>query len=271
MPAAWVEGCGPATNQGLALQYPDDDGDLFVDVDCQRITGSYDPNDKSAQPEGYGPEHFIAPNTDLSYQIRFQNTGTDTAFTVVVLDTLSAHLQAEAVRPGASSHRYDFAVIDGNVLRFRFDHILLPDSNVNEPASHGFVKFRVPQQVDNPDGTVIENSAAIYFDFNDPIITNTTFHTIGDHFILVQTNDPAGAAQLRVYPNPAASVAIFELPVQSDRAMFELTDQLGRTIRSDVFSGVQYRFERGQLPAGVYFYKIMMDNQAVYSGKVLLR
>ncbi len=266
-----VEGCGGINTPGLVTQFSLNTPNPFEISDCQQNVGSFDPNDKQAFPRGYGNQHLIEANNDIEYLIRFQNTGTDTAFTVVVLDTLSAHLQAEAVRPGASSHRYDFAVIDGNVLRFRFDHILLPDSNVNEPASHGFVKFRVPQQVDNPDGTVIENSAAIYFDFNDPIITNTTFHTIGDHFILVQTNDPAGAAQLRVYPNPAASVAIFELPVQSDRAMFELTDQLGRTIRSDVFSGVQYRFERGQLPAGVYFYKIMMDNQAVYSGKVLLR
>lgn len=266
-----LEGCGGINIPGLVTQFSLNTPEPFETTDCLENIGSFDPNDKQAFPRGFGNQHLIEANTDLEYLIRFQNTGTDTAFTVVVLDTLSAHLEATSVRPGASSHPYDFAVLDGNVLRFRFDHILLPDSNVNEPASHGFIKFRASQQPDNPIGTLIENRAAIYFDFNEPVLTNTTFHTIGDHFIMVQTDDPAGATPIRVYPNPSASVAIFEMPGQTDRAVFHLTDGLGRSLRSDIFSGKQYRFERGSLPAGVYFYKIMMNNQAAYSGKVLLR
>lgn len=55
---------------------------------------------------------------------------------------------------------------------------MLPDSNVNEAASHGFTSFRVKQVPNLPVGTLIENSAAIYFDFNAPVITNTSWHTI---------------------------------------------------------------------------------------------
>lgn len=266
-----VEGCGGLNNPGLVTQLVFNTPNPFEATDCLENVGAFDPNDKQAFPRGYGNQHLLEANTDIEYLIRFQNTGTDTAFNVVILDTLSAHLDAQKVRPGVSSHRYDFAVIDGNILRFRFDNILLPDSNVNEPASHGFVKFRVPQQPDNPDGTVIENSAAIYFDFNDPIITNTTFHTIGDHFILVKTDDPAGISPLRVYPNPAATVAVFELPHVADRAVFELSDRLGRNIRADVFSGTQYRFERGTLPAGVYLYRIVEAGSVKFAGKVLLK
>lgn len=266
-----VEGCGGLNNPGLVTQLVFNTPNPFEATDCLENVGAFDPNDKQAFPRGYGNQHLLEANTDIEYLIRFQNTGTDTAFNVVILDTLSAHLDAQKVRPGVSSHRYDFAVIDGNILRFRFDNILLPDSNVNEPASHGFVKFRVPQQPDNPDGTVIENSAAIYFDFNDPIITNTTFHTIGDHFILVKTDDPAGISPLRVYPNPAATVAVFELPHVADRAVFELSDRLGRNIRADVFSGSQYRFERGTLPTGVYLYRIVEAGSVKFAGKVLLK
>ena len=266
-----VEGCGGLNTPGLVTQFSLNTPDPFETTDCQQNVGSFDPNDKQAFPRGYGSQHLLEANTDIEYLIRFQNTGTDTAFTVVILDTLSAHLDARKVRPGAASHRYDFALLDGNVLRFRFDNILLPDSNVNEPASHGFIKFRVPQQPDNPDGTFIENSAAIYFDFNDPVITNTTFHTIGDHFILVKTDNPLGAAPLAVFPNPAASVAIFQLPDPAERAVFELSDRLGQSLRTDVFSGNQYRFERGVLPAGVYLYKVSIAGKAAYTGKVLLK
>ncbi|MCB0535233.1 MAG: hypothetical protein KDD14_23705, partial [Saprospiraceae bacterium] len=211
--ATALEGCGGLNTPGLVTIFPMNGANPFQTRDCRQNIGSYDPNDKQAFPSGYGNEHFVKANTDLEYLIRFQNTGTDTAFTVVVVDTLSPLLDISAVRPGAGSHPYDFAVLEGNVLRFKFSNIMLPDSNVNEPASHGFVKFRVAQMPDLADGKRIENSAAIYFDFNDPVITNTTFHTIGDHFILVNTDaGPKGLPPLRVYPNPAVDAVNFEIP-----------------------------------------------------------
>ena len=66
---------------------------------------------------------------------------------------------------------------------FIFNNIQLPDSNVNEPASHGFVKFKINQRANNPLGTVIENKAGIYFDFNEAVITNSTHHVLGENFV----------------------------------------------------------------------------------------
>ncbi|MBV6441277.1 MAG: hypothetical protein EPGJADBJ_02959 [Saprospiraceae bacterium] len=265
-----VEGCGGLNQTGLVTLFSFNTPDPFEAIDCQENVGSFDPNDKRAYPKGYGAEHFVEANTDLEYHIRFQNTGTDTAFTVVVLDTLSQHLDATTVRPGASSHEYNFAVLEGNVLRFRFDHILLPDSNVNEKASHGFVKFRVAQNSDNPDGTRIENRAAIYFDFNDPVLTNTTFHTIGDHFIVVKTDEPGNEA-LRVYPNPTAGTVFFEIPEAAPNNRFQLTDNHGKTVMVTDFSGKTFRFEKGQLPPGVYFFRITSGSGGNFSGKVILK
>jgi uncharacterized repeat protein (TIGR01451 family) len=63
---------------------------LVVD---EPVTGSHDPNAKSVIPEGIGSAGFISPeDTVLFYTIHFQNDGTDTAFTVVLIDTLSANL-----------------------------------------------------------------------------------------------------------------------------------------------------------------------------------
>ena len=181
MPSATVEGCNPMSGNlslGFVTQYPMDDGNHFVDVDCQINVGSYDPNAKSVYPAGYFSQNFISDEDELEYHIQFQNTGTDTAFTVVLRDTLSEYLDPTSVRVGVSSHPYTFEIIEGGVLKFTFENILLPDSTTNLEASNGFVRFEVDQKEGNAPGTVINNRAGIYFDFNAPIITNTIFNTI---------------------------------------------------------------------------------------------
>jgi uncharacterized repeat protein (TIGR01451 family) len=179
---ATVEGCRatPLTplSIGYVTQFPEDDGDPFVSIDCHENQGSFDPNDKLGLPKGIGNQHFIDEGTEINYLIRFQNTGTDTAFTVVVRDTLSAFLDPTTVHLGASSHNVDFDIVEGKILKFSFKNILLVDSFRNAAASQGFVKFLVKLKKDIPFGSKIENQAAIYFDFNKPILTNKTFHTL---------------------------------------------------------------------------------------------
>jgi hypothetical protein len=77
-----------------------------------------------------------------------------------------------------ASHDYDFTINDGREMEWTFNNILLPDSTTNEIESHGFIKFTVNQIPNLAEGVILENTAAIYFDFNDPIITNTSQHTI---------------------------------------------------------------------------------------------
>ncbi|MCC6411324.1 MAG: T9SS type A sorting domain-containing protein [Saprospiraceae bacterium] len=270
--AAALEGCGGVNTPGLVNAFTLNTPNPFVALDCTQSSAALDPNDKQGFPTGAGAEHFIRENTGIDYMIRFQNTGTDTAFTVVVLDTLSAHLDVASVRPGAASHEYEFAVIDGNVLRFRFNNILLPDSNVNEAASHGFIRFSIEQQPDNPDGTVIYNKAAIYFDFNAPIITNTTFHTIGEPLVTVSVDPKPGVQNLRVYPNPAGDGPVtFAFDNNLNDARFELVNQLGQTVRSQTFTGDRFQFERSTLGEGMYHFVIRENGAVVYTGTVVLR
>lgn len=266
-----VRGCGGNDNSTAPLQFGLSSSNPFETTDCQANVGSYDPNDKAAVPAGYGAQHLLEANTDIEYKIRFQNTGTDTAFTVVILDTLSSRLNPYSVRPGASSHTYTYELLDGNVLRFRFDNIMLPDSNVNEPGSNGFVKFKVSQMPDLANGTLIENDAAIFFDFNDPVITNTTFHEIGDHFIVSAVVDPGQTIVRRVFPNPAQTSATFELEQALQDGRFLLYDALGRVVRSQNVQGTQYRFERGDLPAGAYQYRIQEGASTLATGTLLIK
>jgi uncharacterized repeat protein (TIGR01451 family) len=269
--AAAIEGCPELGTPGIVNIFAVNDPNPFTSTDCTQNTSSFDPNDKQGFPVGYGNQHFIRENTDVEYMIRFQNTGTDTAFNVVLLDTLSPFLDIATVRPGASDHQYDFDILEGNVLRFMYNNILLPDSNVNEVASHGFVKFRVAQMPGNPLGTVINNSAAILFDFNGPVITNTTWHTIGKDFMEVNAVNPgAGFGKLLVYPNPAASSFYIEMPEENQHAIFELQNYLGQSVANRSFSGKQFRFAQENLPAGIYTFWVTGDNGAVFTGKIKL-
>ncbi|MBX2960245.1 MAG: T9SS type A sorting domain-containing protein [Flavobacteriales bacterium] len=180
-PNSTVELCGNSANwtPNLVNILPMDDAESIVDIYCGEVTGSYDPNDKTGYPLGVGTDHIVTPNGKLDYVIRFQNTGTDTAFTVVVRDTLDVDLDIFSVRSGVSSHNYTFKMYGPRVMEWTFNNIMLPDSSTDQVGSNGFVTFTVLQNPDLADGTEINNRVGIYFDFNDPIITNTTSHIIG--------------------------------------------------------------------------------------------
>jgi uncharacterized repeat protein (TIGR01451 family) len=140
--------------------------------ESQEVRGSFDPNEKLVSPEG------VIERTDmLTYQINFQNVGTDTAFNIVVRDTLDANLDISTFTSGASIHPYTYA-FTGREISWTFADINLPDSLVNEAASHGFVKFDVYPIPTVPAYTIIENQASIVFDFNPPVITNIVSNQI---------------------------------------------------------------------------------------------
>jgi len=134
------------------------------------IGGAFDPNDKQATPQ-LSPLQ-VSNGGFIDYTVRFQNTGTDTAFNIVITDTLNANLEAATLQMTASSHNCK-TTVNSNIVYFEFLNILLPDSNVNEPLSHGFVSFRIQPGSNVAVNSIIPNKAAIYFDYNAPVITNT--------------------------------------------------------------------------------------------------
>ncbi|MCO6489804.1 MAG: hypothetical protein J5I98_15415 [Phaeodactylibacter sp.] len=278
MPAAVLEGCGTnpqgTFSTGFVNQLAPDDADPFIDIECREVVGSYDPNDKHGFPRGYGDEHFIYPGTDIEYLVQFQNTGNDTAFLVVIRDTLSEYLDITSVQPGAASHPYAWDIDSNNILVFTFEDILLPDSTTNLAGSQGFVEFKVSQQDSLPLGTVIENSAAIYFDINEPIITNTTFHTLGYGFIEAISFTPqTGIPELdiSVAPNPMGEWALLQLGGwPGGEGLFELFDLQGRRLREQRFSGAAFRFERRGLPAGLYAFRIVGGQGRWGSGRLVV-
>lgn len=145
------------------------------------VACSYDPNDKSATPAGYDTEHFILPGERLEYRIRFQNTGNLPAEDILITDQIDTDvLDLSSFQPMYASASMFTCLHDDGFLEFIFEDIYLPDSVHNSEASHGFVVFAINTKNDLAPGTVIANTANIYFDANPAIITNTYTHTIFD-------------------------------------------------------------------------------------------
>jgi uncharacterized repeat protein (TIGR01451 family) len=164
------------------------DGDLSNNTatNLRTITGAYDPNDKLAYTSSGSTNAWqIGSDEWIDYTIRFQNTGTDTAFHVVITDTLPTNLDPSSITMGAGSHAFSWDLRDAGTLKFYFTSILLPDSNVNEPASHGFVSFRIKPREPVLPGTSFENIANIYFDFNPPVITPPSVLTVSSPGVAV--------------------------------------------------------------------------------------
>lgn len=239
------------------------------------VTGSYDPNDKQVYPPGVGGSGHIAPSDSvLTYTIRFQNTGTDTAFTVIVRDTLDASVfEVEGVQPLQASHPYQLRVEQGSILVFTFDRINLPDSNRTVAGSQGFVRFRIPLKRGLPEGTLVQNSAAIYFDYNFPVITNTTHNTV----TAIAEARPVQPG-LRIAPNPATrnATAYLDLPVPShylQLSMYNLAGQRIRALyRSSAPAGgkMQIPMEWGNIAAGLYVLRLETEYGAATAKLVIV-
>jgi len=172
---------------------------------------SYDPNDKLVEPAGEGEQAFTAfTDSLLTYTIRFQNTGNDTAFNVIIRDPLSDLLDIGTFKYLSSSHTCQTIInASTRITEFSFENILLPDSNVNQVGSNGYVKFQIEIIDDLEEGAEVENTAGIYFDFNPAIITNTTLNTFATPPFFTSVPDIIDP-EFTIYPNPACGIVNIE-------------------------------------------------------------
>ncbi len=270
-PQASIEQCGDPNNSlGEILPVPLDDQDPFVDIECVEVAGSWDPNDKAVLPQGITQHHYIDSTDMLEYRIRFQNTGNAPAEKVVIIDTISEYLDVATFSPIASSHSCEIDFPLPNVIRWTFEGINLPDSNANEPESHGFVKFEIEQEPGNQIYTEITNGAGIYFDYNLPVITNDVFNIIGKMDEVITDNPEINTQQqVDVFPNPAADYVLFN--VDADKYSIELYDGYGRIIRHiQGITSAEYRMPASNINHGVYYYRIKDQSGVVGAGKLVI-
>lgn len=236
------------------------------DTIYQVVVGSYDPNDKVVHPSGTGTGGIVMPGTRLTYHIRFQNTGTASAINVVVTDTIHQDMDVNTIIMHSSSHPYSIMTIEGRVITWTFYNIYLPDSTTNLELSQGYLEFSISPVANLPEGTVVTNSANIYFDFNAPIITNQTITTYQTNFIgLSELSD---SSHLEIYPQPAherCDLVLHNFP--SGKSLITMVDISGRLMREfslNINTGlIKIPFDLQSVAPGYYLISITSGTSRV--------
>lgn len=136
----------------------------------QVVVNAFDPNDKTVVEGAYISQSQVG--NYLHYITRFQNTGSATATTVVLKETLDDDLDWSTFEPIESSHNYTIQIKDNNQLTCTFSNINLASSASNEPASHGWFSYKIKPKSTFTYGNIASSDSKIYFDYNLPISTN---------------------------------------------------------------------------------------------------
>ncbi len=216
------------------------------------VTGSLDPNEKEVEPaNSITPEDSV-----LHYTIHFQNCGTDSTHFIIIKDTLSSFLEPMTVKNVASSHPYsEFNVSGAGILTWVFNPLRLVDSITNPRGSQGFVSFTVQKKKTLMLGSVLSNTASIYFDYNVPVQTNTVTDTVKETPSSV-SNLPKDKLFAVVSPNPSESGHwTLTTDENSIGSKLEVNDVNGKLVYQSVVGKVTTPVDLN-VARGVYFLKI---------------
>lgn len=216
----------------------------------QIVVGSYDPNDKTClEGDAILPEKV---GDYLHYLIRFQNSGTAPAENVVVKDMIDTNkFDLASFQLTATSHP-QVTRITGNKVEFIFENIQLPAEQDNEPASHGYIAFKIRTKNNLVLGNSVSNTADIYFDYNFPIITNTATTTI-----VALGVDEFENASVVMTPNPVKD----HLSISADDVItsIQMYDVQGRLITTQLNNSNTFNLDMNQQSLGIYFVKVITE------------
>lgn len=213
----------------------------------QIVRSSYDPNDKTVI-EGATITTAEADNY-LTYVTRFQNTGTANASTVVIKETLDAKLDWNTFEPIASSHTANIQLRYGNDLTYTFSNIDLPYESANEPASHGWMVYKIKPVSNFAVGDIASSNSNIYFDYNPPILTNT----VTTEMVALSINETI-QSNFTLYPNPTSNHFVIEMQNEMS-AQYEIFDLNGKRLQADTVQHLK-PIDTSAFKSGFYFVTI---------------
>jgi len=225
-----------------------------ISVLSEIVIGSYDPNDIL---ESHGPEilHSSFDSEDyLFYTVRFQNVGTADAINVSIDNTLNPKLDKSTIQMLSSSHTNVFTRVDDQ-LNWQFDNIHLPSESMDEPASHGYVFYKIKPTPGYKVADIIPNTAEIYFDFNPAVVTNT-FETA---FVATLSNKNYNDSEFSIFPNPTNNVVTLKFNKNtSNTIQITVYDIQGKSILNSkrALMNNETQLNISELKSGLYFIKV---------------
>ena len=211
----------------------------------QIVVNSYDPNDKTCL-EG----SIINPSKIgdyLTYQIRFENTGTFPAQNIVVKDMIdTAKFDVSTLQIINSSHTC-YAKITGNKVEFIFENINLPFADA---TNDGYVVFKIKSLPTLTVNSTVSNSASIYFDYNFPIITNTATST----YQLLNASSFVFENEFALYPNPVKDNFAIKTKNNLEIQSLEIYNTIGQIVLA--IPRFSENVDVSSLQSGTYLVKV---------------
>jgi len=227
-------------------------------------------NYMEAEHTGTATGSLTVEDSVFSYIIMFQNTGTDTAYHLTIVDTLSPHLNIHTISRPFSSHPYRLHVPSSNIVIWEFDNILLPDSTTDFLHSYGFVQYNIHMKPNLSPGTRIEHRGAISINYGEAYLTNKTVLIIKQPDDTTGIANPEGKAQLKIYPNPGSGIFMIEMPeARKEAVRLKVYDAMGKIVIDKPAIRTKEELNINGYPEGIYLVKVESDNYST-TGKIVV-
>lgn len=225
------------------------DDSIFYDEDKVVVRNSYDPN---AIVVNHTALLVSEKHHRLKYTVHFQNTGNDTAYLVRVVDTLDSKIDISTLELAGSSHLFEFAIKPGLAMEWTFPEINLLDSASNEAKSKGYFQFFAQLKSDVKLHDKAKSTAYIYFDTNEPIITNTAITNIVEP---TSPNILTSESSIIAFPNPTKGVLYFDR--LSTITSYTIHNLDGRIVGSGILDEGIGQVQFNSLASGVYYIRLV--------------
>lgn len=246
----------PITTNWLMDNTPWDNVNTFQPT----VVAAFDPNYKEVTPKGFTALGLIAPKDSiLNYVVHFQNEGSYFAQNITVVDTLDADLDWTSLRPGYSNHNFTVNISETGVLSYIFKNINLAwKSSYGDPLSSGMFSYSIKTKRNLALGTEFINGAAIYFDYNSPVITNKTLNTLGDASVGVKTTEKLSTDEAVLFPNP--TTGLVTINSMYDMQRIEIYTIMGTLLSSETINVKSHQLQLQNYAEGIYFVKVSYTN-----------
>jgi uncharacterized repeat protein (TIGR01451 family) len=219
---------------------------------CYSVINSHDPNLKEVYPANFRPGY----DGYFTYTIHFQNTGNAPAFNIRLLDTLDTAFDLTTFEVMNYSHANRVS-LNGNIMNVYFKNIQLQDSTTNEKESHGFIQYRIKPKKAVSESDQIKNTAHIYFDFNEAVVTNTTVSKATKSLGLESKKESI----LHVYPNPAeTSITLVRASSFNSKLAIQITNVNGQEVyTTSLEKTTNHVLDISAYLPGMYFINVTSD------------